>query len=180
MKNYFSILSIAVLTIGLLSSCEKLKSLADVEFDADYETELDLNILPTFKSGTGVFNQTVTIDPLTNADFLKYKDKIKNVDITSAEFTILELNPSPITISGSLTASSSNLPSASWSLNNEELTVNKLIVLDNNNQQFDKLRDIINAKDPFDVNIQGQANEPQGSFKCKVRFKTRIKANPLN
>ncbi|MBK9291763.1 MAG: hypothetical protein IPM52_09080 [Bacteroidetes bacterium] len=179
MKKYLLIF-LALTSVGFFSSCEKLKSLADVEFDADYETELNVDIQPTFKSGVGTFNQTITIDPLTNADFQKYKDKIKNISISSAEITITQLDPSPIVISGTLTASAPNLPSASWSLNNETLTVNKVITLDNNNQQFDKLKDIFNTKNPFDVNVQGQASVPQGTFKCKVKFKTKVKANPLN
>ncbi len=182
MKKYITILSIMFITAAFLSSCEKLKSLADVEFDADFESELDVPISPTsLKSTQGAFNKTETIDPLSNADFQKYKDKIKNIDVKQAEITITQLNPSPIVVStATLSAMMLNMPSATWSISNETLTVGKVIVLDNNQQQFDKLKDIINQKKPFDVNLQGVASVDQGSFKVKVKFKTRVKANPLN
>lgn len=182
MKKYLSILTIMLFAVAFLSSCEKLKSLADVEFDADFESELDLQIQPTsLKSTLGVFNRTETIDPLSNAEFQRYKDKIKDINVQQVEITITQLTPSTILVNtATLTASMTNMPSASWSISNETLNVGKVIVLDNNQQQFDKLRAIINEKKPFTVNLQGMANVNQGSFKAKVKFKTRVKANPLN
>lgn len=182
MKKYITIFSIMFLTVAFLSSCEKLKSLADVEFDANFESELNVPIQPTsLKSTQGSFNKTETIDPLSNAEFQKYQNKIKNINVTQAEITILEPNPSSIVVSSAtLSAMMTNMPTASWSISNETLTDGKKIILDNNQQQFDKLRAIINEKKPFDVNLQGVANVDQGSFKVKVKFKTRVKANPLN
>lgn len=182
MKKYTLIFAILLFSTTFFSSCEKLKSLADIEFDADFESQLDVAIQPTaLKSTLGAFNQAVTIDPLSNAEFQKYKDKIKDIHINSAEITITQLSPSPINLTtATLTASATNFQPASWTVNNETLTVGKVITLDNNQQQFNKLKAIINQKNPFEVRLQGSTNVDQGNFKAKIKFKTRVTANPLN
>lgn len=179
MKKQITLFTLLLISAAFLSSCDKLKSLADVQFDANFETQLDVPIQPTvLKSNIGTFNQSVTIDPLSNADFLKYKNEIKNIDVVGATIEITELNPSPITINGSLTATNGSNLTANWPINNEVLTVGKKITL--SNEQFATLQQIFNLKTPFTVTFAGQSSADSGNFKVKVIFKTKIKANPLS
>lgn len=181
MKKKITLFTITLFMLVFISSCDKLKSLADVEFDANFESQMDIPIQPTaLKSLPGTFNKSVTIDPLSNADFLKYKEKIKNISIIGATIEVTELTPTPITVNGTLTASDTQTPpslSASWPINNEVLTVGKKITL--SNSQFATLQQIFNLKTPFTVTFAGQSSESQGTIKVKVTYKTKVKANPL-
>ncbi len=181
MKKQITLFTITLFTLVFMSSCDKLKSLADVEFDANFESQMDVPIQPTsLKTLPGTFNTSVTIDPLSNADFLKYKEKIKDISIIGATIEITELTPTPITINGTLTASDTQNPpnlSASWPINNEVLTVGKKITL--STSQFVTLQQIFNLKTPFTVTFAGQSSASQGTIKVKVTYKTKVKANPL-
>ncbi|HMM11436.1 MAG TPA: hypothetical protein PKE03_05020 [Bacteroidales bacterium] len=180
MKKLVTISLTLFLAFGLMSSCEKVNSLFDVEFNADFQTQMDMQIVPSaLKSGTGTFNKTETIDPLSNADFLKYKEKIKDINIVGATIEIIALNPSSIAITNCtlIVSNSNNTLSAQWNIPQMVFTLGQKITLESN--QFNLLKQILNQKNPFTVQLSGTSSAPDGTFKADVIFSTKVTANPL-
>jgi PBP1b-binding outer membrane lipoprotein LpoB len=176
-------LSILILFVSIIfSGCEKIKSLADVTFEAEFSTDLPVQIQPTSLKAdiNGTFFETATIDPLSDTEFAKYAEKIKKIEIIEATAEVITINPSPILlVTANLTASATNFTSAVWSFANESLTQGKQLTLGNENSQWTNLQKILDSKEVFNVTLQGQADVDEASFTVRVKYKTKITANPL-
>lgn len=164
------------------SACEKIKSLADVKFDAEFQTDLNVTVTPSLnKAGVdGVFFASATIDPLSDSEFKKYADKIKKIEIVDATAEIITINPTPVQlISAELKASSAGMADAQWNFANESLTAGKKLNLSNANNQWTNLQSILDSKAVFTVSLQGQTDVNDATFQVRVTYKTKITANPL-
>lgn len=175
--------SILILFVSIIfSGCEKIKSLADVTFEAEFSTDLPVQIQPTSLKAdvNGTFFETATIDPLSDTEFAKYAEKIKKIEIIEATAEVITINPSPILlVTANLTASATNFTSAEWSFADESLTQGKQLTLGNENSQWTNLQSILDSKEVFNVTLQGQADVDEASFTVRVKYKTKITANPL-
>ncbi len=181
MKKQFTISAFVLLSLLTITACSKLKELADVKFNADYETTIDVGVTSSGeKASTGVFFETVTIDPLSDSDMNTYADKLKEIDVVEATAEIVSLSTPIQLISASLTASGDDLPQAQWIFSNLALEVGTLLTLDNTNGQFNNLEKILKSKKAFTVTLLGQTDVNEASFALKIKFKTRVTANPLN
>jgi hypothetical protein len=183
MKNFkqFSLLLLFSASI-IFSGCEKIKSLADVTFEAEFSTDLPVQVLPTKNNSNvnGAFFETATIDPLSDSEFAKYAEKIKKIEIIEATAEIISINPSPIMlVSANLEASATNFTSAVWSFANESLTQGKILTLGNENSQWTNLQSILDSKEVFNVTLQGMVDVDQADFTVRVKYKTKVTANPL-
>jgi PBP1b-binding outer membrane lipoprotein LpoB len=183
MKNFkrFSLLLFFSASL-IFSGCEKIKSLADVTFEAEFSTDLPVQIQPSSLKAdiNGTFFETATIDPLSDTEFAKYAEKIKKIEIIEATAEVITINPSPILlVTANLTASATNFTSAVWSFANESLTQGKQLTLGNENSQWTNLQKILDSKEVFNVTLQGQADVDEASFTVRVKYKTKITANPL-
>lgn len=183
--NMKRILTLSFLVIALamsFSACEKLKSLADVKFDAEFQTDLDVTVTPSLnKAGIdGVFSASATIDPLSDSEFKKYAEKIKKIEITDATAEIITINPSPVQlISAELKATSAGMADAQWNFANETLSAGTKLNLSNANNQWTNLQAILDNKVIFTVSLNGQTDVNDATFKLRVTYKTKITANPL-
>ncbi|KAF0128972.1 MAG: hypothetical protein FD155_2797 [Bacteroidetes bacterium] len=174
-------LSFILLLIGFGNTgCEKIKSLADVTFDANYESTIDVDVVPSaLKATNGTFFETVTIDPLSNSDMATYANLIKDIDVVEVSAEVISLSTPVQLISATLNASSTGFTDASWSFANETLTVGKVLTLSNDAGQFDNLQKILTSKNVFTVTLQGQTDVNEATFSLLMTFKTRVTANPL-
>ncbi|PKP52194.1 MAG: hypothetical protein CVT92_09985 [Bacteroidetes bacterium HGW-Bacteroidetes-1] len=182
MKNAIKFSFLIVFLCLLFAGCEKIKSIADVTFDAEFTADLPVDVVPTsLKAGVnGTFFETATIDPLSNSDLATYADKIKKIEVIEASAEVLSIDPSPVLLlSTTLSATSGVFSPATWSFNNESLTVGKIITLDNENSQFSNLQSILDSKEIFTVTLQGQTDVDEASFTVRVKYKTKVTANPL-
>jgi hypothetical protein len=168
------------------TGCEKIKDLADVSFDANFDTEMNVDVKPTTqKSGLemGSFSETAEIDPNSNEDFKTYASKIKDIKVTKVVFEIIEITNAPNNAvqlgSATLSVDKTGFTSAKWIESAQTLTVGKKFeysTLD----QFANLQNILNSKVVFTVNFFGTADPVDASFKVKVTINSTITANPLN
>ncbi len=180
-------LSLILLLIGFTNTgCEKIKDLADVTFDADFEAEMDVAVQPTLKSGQamGTFSEQETIDPNTNEDFKTYASKIKEVKVEKVIVEITQITNAPGSTvqvgSATLSVEKTGYTSAQWVEQNVTLTVGKTFEYSTTSDQFTNLMNIINTKESFDVKFFGTADPVNAGFRVKVYINTKITANALN
>lgn len=76
MRNTIKFIALFVMAGIMFTACDKVKDLADVKFDADFSTNLDIHSVADMKSTQGSFQASATINPLDNPDMATYANLI--------------------------------------------------------------------------------------------------------
>ncbi len=174
---------ILLFLIGVtFSSCEKIKSLADVKFDSELSGDINVTVpAEGLKSASvaGVgFSGDATINPRSDSEIDKYFDKLKSFDVTGAQGTFKNVSKAVKIMSGTISVKSGST-TASWPIADYEVANGKSITLDNANGQWDKVNKILDSKNTFTVSIEGEASEGGVSFTLTILIKVKVTANPL-
>ncbi len=120
MKTVIYLLGSLILSAFLItSSCSKVEELTDVDFEATYDAELEVET--TSRGMDGDFSSFATIDPTSNSNFNKYINNIKNIEIITVLGEVLYISED-ISLTADLKIYSETY-SAKWSLNNFPVTV---------------------------------------------------------
>lgn len=172
----------AILVSGLLFStgCEKIKSLLDVEFDANYNVDINITVPApgSVKAVQGSFEGNATIDPTSNPDVSKYLNLIKSWHVNELTGTFKNVSKDAILQTGTLSFSS-DAGTASWTVTNVQIKDGSSFTLDNANGQWDNLDKILSAKKEFNVHFSGTTDKDDFTFTLSVEVHSTITANPL-
>jgi hypothetical protein len=181
MKNLTKLFLGLLLGGIIFTGCKEASELVDVKFSADYETELNVTVVPSTgaRAVNGVFSVTETIDPSSDSDFAKYFDRIKGVDIEEVSGLILSVEPN-ITLSSTFISIYNDADTATWEYDSLPIIVGTVLTLDNDNGQLDAIELILLEKKPFTVAINGQADEDNAEFDVKLTINSTVLANPLD
>ncbi len=181
MKNLTKLFLGLLLAGVVLTGCQEAEELVDVKFPANYETELDVTVVPSTsaKATNGTFSVTETIDPSSDSDYAKYFDKIKAISIEEVSGLVLSVEPNITLTSTVITVSNAN-HTATWEYTNLPITVGTVLTLDNENGQWDAVEQILLDKDVFNLSISGQANEENAEFLVLITLMSNVTANPIN
>ena len=90
MKTKIQTLVLLCAVAGLIS-CESIKELADVEFDTNMNTDLNIKVdQPLMKSTLEgySYDTSAVLDPTSDPEVKKYADKIKNYQVNSLTATV--------------------------------------------------------------------------------------------
>ncbi len=172
-------ITLLVLIISALSfnGCDKVKDVADVTFNANYTTDLNVTVSPD-RNINGTFNESTTVNLTSNADVKKYLHLIKNWEIVglSSEITNTSENFNLINATVSIASSDKN---ASWEFNNVAMTTGTHLSLDNTNGQWNTINQILSEKQTFTITFSGQTDIDNVQFTLHITVKTKVTANPL-
>lgn len=169
-------LILIALTVMVFTSCSK--DILDVEFDANYSTDLEVDI-PAVKIEEGEFMIVDTVDLKSNEDVVTYFDKIKSWDISQIEGTFKNLSEDFTLINGTFSVRTETM-AAEWTFNNISVTELTALVLANDNGQFDIINQILMQKDKFIVTFSGMTDRKGMEFVLGTALKSKVVANPLN
>ena len=179
MKNLTK-LFLSLLLVGIVfTGCQEAEELLDVKFDVDYETELDVTVVPETKAVNGVFSFSETIDPNSNSEYAEYASTIKGFDVNEISGRITYINPNVTLVIGNLTIFNEN-HSATWTFENEELAVETVLTLDNNTGQWDIVEEILMDTAEFTVTLDGETVEDNAEFTVLIKLNGVVIANPLD
>jgi len=180
MKNIKYLIPLIVIIVMSSSSCKKLTGLLDVSFNTAYSVQL-LAIVPSnnsLKQTEGVFSASATIDPNSNAEFLKYAHKIKDIEITSISAKVLSISK-PVTIETASISVFSGTKNTSWNFTNESINLGKVLTLGDESNQWIIVQDILGDKNIFTVFVEGKTNVDDAKFTIEVTINAIITANPI-
>lgn len=181
MKTITKVLMLLAFIAVTSTGCEKAKDLLDVEFNADFKTDLNVDIpAETSRNADAIFYTEATIDPKSNSDFEEYGSKIKEINILEVNATITAINKETVLETAEVKVTSEGMNSAIWTFTNETLNVGKTLTLDNSNGQWDNVKAMLNAQNAFTVSMGGTADQDDVQFTLQVEIKTKVTANPLN
>lgn len=178
MKMFFA----AILVSGLLVStgCEKIKSLLDVKFEANYTVDLNVNVPASASIETvkGSFEGRATINPASNPDVSKYLNLIKSWHVTKLTGTFKNVSKEAVLENSTITFSST-ADSASWNFTNVTIQNGETFILNNTAGQWTEFDKILSAKKPITVTFAGTTDKDNFTFTLSVSMSSTIVANPL-
>ena len=182
MKTLTRISVILFLFGTLFSSCEKIKSLADVKFDSELNADLNVNI-PNYDVKSAIlegfeFSESVTVDPRSDSEIDKYFDKLKSFAVQKVTGTVKSVSAPVKIIIGTISITSGTTV-ASWTITDFNVETGAQIVLDNGAGQWDKVNKILDGKSEFTAKIEGTADTSGVTFVLNVVINVRVTANPL-
>jgi hypothetical protein len=185
MKKITGTLASMVLIVGMafFTSCDKLESLADVKFEANMSTDLNVVVpMAPDKSAslTGYqFSESATIDPREDPDIDEYFDKLKRFDVLEVTATVKSVSADPVMISDAEITITSGTETASWPIDLFRITPGRSLSLTNDDGQWDKVNNILNEKKEFTAKINGYSDQEEITFTIEVYIKVQVTANPL-
>jgi hypothetical protein len=173
MKLKSIILFVAVLTLAACS-----KDLLDVSFDANYKTDLAVEV-DNAKAENGSFDTRDTIDLASDAEAAKYLERIKKWEMTGFEGEFKNLSEEFNVISAKVTIESGDRK-AEWSFSNISVIEAYALLLANDNGQFDLVNQILEEKGTFIITFSGLTDKKGINFDLGLNVKTKVTANPLD
>lgn len=172
---------VAFLILFSFSSCDKIKELADIDFDANLETP-NMTIASPIRKSVEVngyeFLVSNKINPLENSDINEYLNKIKKWDINAVEIEIVSVSETNTYLkSGTKLEMKSSMHSAISTFEIDTPIYNgyKYNVP---SSEYSKIEQILNDKEEFDVVFTGGLNN-NSTVIIKVMIDVTVTANPL-
>ncbi len=177
MKIKIALLAILIGAIGF-TGCEKVKDIADVKFNANYTTDLNINVTPG-RDINGTFSESATINPTSDEQVEQYLDLIKSWEVTGLTGEFLNTSQDFTLVNTEFTISSED-KSAVWQFSDIAVTDGTALTLDNANGQWDTVNQILAEKQTFTVTFSGETDTDEVSFTMRITIQTEVTANPLN
>jgi len=181
MKKNFAILMSVIATTVILNSCETVKDLNTVDFDATFSGNLDCTTAGGGKStlDNPVFGGSVEIVPTEDPNVNLYLNNIQKYEIESVKATIMSMSQENVTIISADLNIHNFQYDAIWSFENELLTTGKTIAFGNENGQWDTVSSILKDGQEFTIILTGEADFTAVTFTVKVEIETKVEANVL-
>jgi hypothetical protein len=183
MKNQLRIVLLVALSISI-TSCEKIKSIFDVEFDTTLEGYLFIDVNESLQKSTASYSfyQETFVDPLQDEDIAEYEENIKKIKVTNVIATITDVNKpdvvflkgTRITVKGSTTVT--------WTLEDEwPIVVGDEIVLgdDVSVKIYKAVTEMLSDKESLTIIAQGDCNQKEVYVSLKVGIDVEVTASPL-
>ena len=181
MKKTSAFLILMVVISIMLSSCDKVKDLNTVNFDATFSGDIDCVTAGGLKStlNNPVFSGSVEIVPTEDPNVNIYLSNIQKYEIESVKATITSMSQENVTIiSADLTVHNFQ-HDAVWAFQNELLTTGKTITFGNENVQWDTVSSILKDGQEFTIILTGEADFTAVTFTVKVEIETKVEANVI-
>jgi hypothetical protein len=180
MKTAVRILVLAMLTASL-SSCDKIRSLFDVEIETTVEGDLFLETNMTELKSTDDygFDATVTVQVL-NDDTYEYEDNIKDFMTSDITITVLSVDSSEVILrSGSQFSISNANAGYTWTLTTDwPIEPGFSLTLDA--ASYSVINDILEDMVPFTMSTMGTCNKGGVSIGLRYGIETTVVATPLD
>jgi hypothetical protein len=181
MRNLVKISLLIMLTAGL-SSCEKIKSIFDVDFDTTLSGNLDIDIQDALKSTNSyTFKKTATVNPLDDEDIAEYIDNIKEFAVNEVIVEVLYVSAGNVVFKKGTTFSVfDNNSKVTWTLGSDwDVTEGTQLTLEDVGDVYKAVVDILDKKGSFSVGAEGESSETGVFVTLKIGIDTKVTANPL-
>lgn len=180
MKSKIRSILILFLFAGFTAACELL----NVDFDTEMSSDLNINVQDSeTKNSINSFSYTAstTLDPLSDEDVKKYKDKIEDYDVTSLTATVLSVSKPDVTLlAGTFFEIYDSKDNARWTLTSDfDVEPGAVYTLDNTDGKWDTVRNILKRNAVFTLASEGSANTNNITIVFEVSIGATVTANPL-
>ncbi len=183
MKKILSTLLILLFMGVSFTGCEKIKSLADHEFDVELSGYLDLVVQAEGQLKSldvaGHIDEEVSISPKSNPDVYEYWNEIKRFAINSCKLVCdndgglagTELRNIVVTVDG--------VETAVFKINSWTIEYGATYNLTDSDSNYAKLVKMLDAGEPFDVRFEADCDVVGAHFGIEFLEDVHVTANPL-
>lgn len=183
MKKLFN-MGMLILGIALFTSCEKIKSMFDVEENATLYGTLFIDVdEPARKSTNGYdFYQYVTISPLDDEDIAEYKENIKKIKATNIVATIKDVNKEDVVFEKGTMITVKGSSEVTWTLQepwNIVIGDNILLGDDVNVKIYKAVTQMLTDLETLTIIAEGTCNQTGVYVTLEVGIDVKFTANPL-
>ncbi len=170
--------------LAFLAGCEAIKDLTNVEFDTDLSTDLNINVEDAqLKSNvlSYSFSATSVLDPLSDPEVRKYKEKIEKYDVNSLIITVKSVSQSNVKLlTGTYFKVFDLNDTALWTLDSDfDVIPEAVYTLDNSDGNWEKVRSILKRNAVFTVTTEGESSTNNITIVMELSIGATITANPL-
>jgi hypothetical protein len=169
-----------LLAFASLMGCELL----NVDFDTELSSDLNINVQDSgTKSSINGYSYTAstTLDPLSDKEVKKYKDKIEDYNVKSLTATVTYVSkPDVKLLAGTFFEIYDSKDKARWTLSSDfDVTEGAEYTLDNSDGKWKTVRNILKRNSVFTIASEGAANTNNITIIFKVSIDATVTANPL-
>ncbi len=175
-------LVVFALTLMTFTSCDKIKSIADVKFEAEMSADIDATSASETLKATGLyaFSGSEVIDPTEDDDINEYWDMIKEWNIQKIIVTIKSIDEPAQLDHASLLLKDDNTGAELYSVEVHNLALqNGTKILEVTEADWTKLVNTLNSKHKIYAAIEGSIDKPSVHIIFRVKIYTKVTANPL-
>lgn len=184
-KLSFLLVAGLILLSGAFTSCEKIAEEIENATEVTINTTLDAPIVAVPEAskdadGNAKFNESYVLDLSTNADLKDYLDKIKSIELTEIEVTIVSASPNGLNLIDGIYSITDNLNGDSFSFNspsNLPLVNGSSFKVDKNSPGWDTVNAIIASQHASTLKAMGTINNEtfEVTFNCTLKVKAVVK-----
>lgn len=176
------IVLLVTLTAGL-SSCEKIKSIFDVEFDTTLSGDIDIDIEESALKSTNSykFQKWADVDPLDDDDIAEYIDNIKDFAVNGVIAKVIYVDKANVLFkSGTTFHISDNIDKVSWTLGSDwAVEEGQELPLKDGAGVYEAVANILKKKSAFKIGAEGVCSETNVSITLRIGIDTKVTASPL-
>lgn len=177
------IILLVMLTAGL-SSCQKIKSLFDVEFESTLTGDLNIDIPEDSKKSANFkkFEDSALMNPLSDDDIAEYSENIVEFDVTKVLGEVTYVNKGNIAFkSGTSFYISDGTSTVTWTIDSDWSIVEgtQLVLGDVGSKIYKEVGEILGQLKQFTVGIDGECSESGVSVDVDFIIEVTVVANPL-
>ncbi|MGE0770398.1 MAG: hypothetical protein AB7K37_01715 [Cyclobacteriaceae bacterium] len=176
-----TVLFVGLFIVGSSLSCSLFDKVDDVTFDIVVEHTFSID---ASENDPLSYSKKETIDPSTNSEFAKYKDKIKEITIKSVEYSVENYSGEPgITFSNGkgtfVGTGTSAAASASLAFQDIQASVGQTFQLDYSTAGLDEIGNELENLKKIDFQVSGNLSGVPVAFQVPVTITMTIKADAL-
>ncbi|NJN28429.1 MAG: hypothetical protein HC819_21890 [Cyclobacteriaceae bacterium] len=166
----------------LVSACDKVEDLADIDFNTTISKTMSVAVVSTDE-----MSSSVLLDATSDAEIDKYKSKIKNYEITELTFAI-ENYSSPLADDnyfdgvvgfGKMTSAAPDKTCAVDPLNVKHVSGTGSFPLGTCDAIADEVANLLKQENAVKVYLNGTFTKEPCTFDLVVTAKVKVTANPL-
>jgi len=186
------IVSLSILLAGgllMFSSCEKIKDLTDVDFDADLKADVVTMSEPEAAS-TGLkaasersyaFEGSAVIDPTSDSEINKYWKKIRQWEIKKIVVKVKNISKNAVLKQGQLEIKDESTGDVLFTEEVQDVQLtNGLAVLTISGTYWGEVISALDSKHSLEVVISGALDQPEVSVTYGVVISVKVTANIFN
>ena len=179
MKTTLRVLVLVMLTASL-SSCEKIKSLFDVEIETTIEGDLSFVTDETELKSTDDhgFNDSETVDVL-NADLSEYGDLIQDFKTQNITIMVLSVDSSDVILRANSEFSISNSNASHTIRLNSDWPIEEGFTLTVDDASYGAINDILEDLVPITFTAVGTCNKGNVHITLNYNIDVIVESNPL-
>ena len=173
-----TVAAIALVMVG--TSCDKVKDLADVDIDTDFEESFSINVItPTEPDSSAMFTETGKVD-LNDGEVADYVDNLKDLKVTKAKLIFDNyVGPASAEMSGQIDLGGGYMMDIPPTNIQDVFANTQEVDLTPQAGAFNYMKDQLLSQKMISYTVNGRLSEVPVMADFRLVYSVEVTANPL-